>query len=599
MKFKASRQFFILSLFVFLTLRMVEIILANDLDIELTRYHDYAAITNYLKALHEKYPQITDLHSIGKTEKGKDIWLFTISRSPNSKNPPKSAICIVGNLEGNHLVGTEQILYTASFVTNNYGKVDSITQLVNMRSLYLIPIVNIDAAQFYFQKPQYEFQTNFSPEDEDDDGLLDEDGPEDINGDGFITQMRLLDSNGEWLPDSTDARFLKKANPLLGQKGIFHIETEGIDNDGDASLNEDPPGGIYLNMNFPYRHPRFKVHAGRYPLSAPETHALVDFMLAHREIALVQIYGFDDNLINLPHRSNKSPIENKKEDSISKQEKKLEELTFDTQDLYFFRAISQKYRQITRINTNLSSQSLSNGFGQWLYFQFGIPAITTRVWWPPQANVINNQMKAGDSTQVDSTQIRKNIHTARISTTKPPGNEELLWLKWIDANQQGQGFIPWQKFKHPTLGEVEIGGFQPFIKSNPPVNLLHGLAQTHNQFSLYLANLIPEIKFSGVNYEKQNESIYLVTARITKVGFLPVKTVFAQEKKLGKPAIIRLNLTSGQLLSGTKQTKLKNLIFDGSEEKIEWLIFSESGTKIILEILSETAGQLRHEIVLN
>ncbi|MBN2089351.1 hypothetical protein JW964_07045 [candidate division KSB1 bacterium] len=598
MKFKIFMQLSVFTIFILLTF-ISKFLFAIDSDFKFSQYHDYAAMTNCLRTLNKKFPQLTDLKSIGKTENGKEIWQLSIIGPSNIKGKPKSAICIIGNLEGNHLAGTEQILYTADFITQNYGKVDSITQMLNKHAFYLIPAVNIDAAQHFFQKPLFEIQTNFSPEDDDADGLFDEDGPEDLNGDGLITQMRLLDSEGEWHPDSSDARLLKKSNPLQGQKGIYRLELEGIDNDGDALLNEDPRGGTVLNMNFPYKYPRFKAHAGNYPLSTPETHALVDFILAHREIALIQIYGFDDNLLNPPSRPPKQLSEHKNEESTQRRERKLEELNIENQDLFFFQEISKTYKKMTQIKGNFPFQSTPGNLGQWLYFQVGIPAVTTRLWWPPQTDRLQNQILKGDSTRIDSTQKALEIKATKTSPTKSSPNEELLWLKWIDTNRQGQGFIPWQKFKHPTLGEVEIGGFQPFIKSNPPIELLAGFAQKHLQFSLYLANLIPEIKLSEIKYDKQKDSVYLLTAKITKTGFLPVKTVFAQEKQLGKPVVVRLNLNSGQLLSGTRQTKLKNLVLNGSAEKLEWLILGERGTKIILEVLSETAGQLQQEIILN
>ncbi len=599
MKFKGFILSSLIFLLPFISLLKVELLIANDTTPKFASYHDYAALTNSLKVLHTKYSKITALQSIGKTGNDKDIWLFTIGLQPEATNPPKSAICIVGNLEGNNLAGTEQILYTASLIAENYGKVDSITQLVDKHSFYFIPAVNIDAAEYYFQKPLYETQTNFSSDDKDYDGLNDEDGPEDLNGDGFITMMRVLDPEGEWLPDSSDVRSLKKANPLSGQKGIFRVELEGIDTDGDGLLNEDPPGGILLNLNFPYRYPRYKAHAGSYPLSASETRALVDFFMNHREIALVHIFGMDDNLVNPPVRPGKPLVENKKEEATQRQERKLEDLAIHEQDLFFYQAISKTYKKITQIQNYPSVQSVPSGLGQWLYFQFGIPAFTSRVWWPPQANDLNNQINKGDSTQNDALQKAKDTKPIKISTSKSSNSEELLWLKWIDSNQHGQGFIPWQKFKHPTLGEVEIGGFQPFLRTNPPVDLLAGFAQRHAQFTLYLASLIPEIKLSALKCEKQSDSVYLLTARITKTGFLPAKTVFAQDKQLGKPIIVRLNLNSCQLLSGNKQTKLKNLLLNGSEEKLEWLVFGAHGSKINLEILSETAGQLKEEIILN
>ena len=51
-------------------------------------------------------------------------------------------------------------------------------------------------------------------------------------------------------------------------------------------------------------------------------------------------------------------------------------------------------------------------------------------------------------------------------------------LRYIDEELGGRYFKPWTKFNHPTLGEVEIGGFNPkFWSQNPPVEILEEWAK--------------------------------------------------------------------------------------------------------------------------
>jgi hypothetical protein len=37
-----------------------------------------------------------------------------------------------------------------------------------------------------------------------------------------------------------------------------------------------------------------------------------------------------------------------------------------------------------------------------------------------------------------------------------------------DTWLNGRGYTPWKSYSHPTLGEVEIGGFTPFSDNTPP-----------------------------------------------------------------------------------------------------------------------------------
>ena len=62
--------------------------------------------------------------------------------------------------------------------------------------------------------------------DDDLDDLIDEDGPEDLNKDNFITQMRVKDPEGQWIPHPTDPRLMRRAEAKKGEKGIYKISSE-------------------------------------------------------------------------------------------------------------------------------------------------------------------------------------------------------------------------------------------------------------------------------------------------------------------------------------------------------------------------------------
>ena len=56
---------------------------------------------------------------------------------------------------------------------------------------------------------------------------------------------------------------------------------------------------------------------------------------------------------------------------------------------------------------------------------------------------------------------------------KPPSKEgadpkEKALLAFSDKELEGKSFVAWQKYQHPTLGEVEIGGAVPYAYNTPP-----------------------------------------------------------------------------------------------------------------------------------
>jgi hypothetical protein len=49
------------------------------------------------------------------------------------------------------------------------------------------------------------------------------------------------------------------------------------------------------------------------------------------------------------------------------------------------------------------------------------------------------------------------------------GVDDLNALAWFEQ-QEVDGFVDWQAIEHPDLTDkkVEIGGFKPFLRENPP-----------------------------------------------------------------------------------------------------------------------------------
>ncbi len=145
-------------------------------------------------------------------------------------------------------------------------------------------------------------RTNATPFDADNDGRIDEDGPEDLNKDGFITMMRVKDPKGPYMVSPDDPRLMKRADPAKGESGGWALYWEGLDKDSDGFIAEDGPGGVDINRNFMHQYPYYEPDAGRYMVSEAETRAMLEFVLKHRNIAAMLTFGENDNLIATPSR---------------------------------------------------------------------------------------------------------------------------------------------------------------------------------------------------------------------------------------------------------------------------------------------------------
>ena len=270
---------------------------------DFTRYHSYDEMAAALKSAVAAHPDLAKLVSIGKTREGRDIWAVEIAKPAGPPVDSRPGLLIAATFEGDHLIGGELALYTVDYLLNAYATDAAVKQRLDRSVIYVVPRINADGAEQMFAPVKALRRTNATPIDADNDGRTDEDGPEDLNKDGFVTVMRVKDPKGPYMVSPDDARLMKRADPARGESGGWALYVEGIDNDGDGFYNEDGPGGVDINRNFMHQYPYFTPDAGRYMVSETETRALLDYVLAHRNIAAILTFGESDNLVTAGGRS--------------------------------------------------------------------------------------------------------------------------------------------------------------------------------------------------------------------------------------------------------------------------------------------------------
>ena len=201
-----------------------------------------------------------------------------------------------GNIHGNEVQGAEAALYLIWYLTENRDRVEFLRRLTDEKVFYIVPTINPDGRAYWFDAPNtaHSSRSGKSPLDDDRDGQVDEDGFDDLNGDGQISQMRRKDPNGQFTISPEDHRLLVSIKPGEEVQGDRYelLGLEGLDNDGDGRINEDPPGGYDLNRNWPadWQPESVQPGAGDYPLCWPETRAVAQFLRDHPNVAGVQAF---------------------------------------------------------------------------------------------------------------------------------------------------------------------------------------------------------------------------------------------------------------------------------------------------------------------
>ena len=98
-----------------------------------------------LNGFNNKYPDLVNVFSIGKSVLGKDIWCIRVTNEKN--NTIKSSCLIDGCIHGNEWEGGEACLYLAEYLLINFDANETITHILNSSEVYIVPMVNPDGRQ--------------------------------------------------------------------------------------------------------------------------------------------------------------------------------------------------------------------------------------------------------------------------------------------------------------------------------------------------------------------------------------------------------------------------------------------------------------------
>ncbi len=558
-------------------------------------YLNYADMTEALRSMCSSHPSISRLQSIGRTAEGRDIWLLRIGNSNSGDPDTRPATLIVANIEANHVIGSMTALYLVDYLLSGYGSTDAVTDLLNTRTLYIIPRLNPDGAERFWTMPQTEFPFKPNREDEDRDGFEDEDPGDDLNGDGFVTMMRVRDPEGEWMVDPDEPRLMKRADRTRGERGVYKVYVEGRDDDDDGEYNEDGLGGTNLNMNWPHQYRHFDDHTGINQVSEIETRALADFTFTHRNLAMALTFSSYDNLLTAPvSRALKEapvnipadlelPPDMTMEDAAEFFREPVAPAAVLPQDGPYFSFISERFGEMTGLRGS-GAGGEAGSWPQFAYYQLGLPSFTTPVWTLPRTVDPESGHSNGQSNQSSRPVPRSRQNSV---------SDESRWLTWFDENGI-QGFVDWTPASHPTLGEIEVGGFIPNVRVNPPADQISDLAGKHAEFAVWLAKQTAVVTLVDTGVEARGNGVFLISATIQNDSYLPSALAMGTTNGAALPVILRLLPADGmRVITGNIQQQIRVVNGSGGRSEVSWLVQAAAGSTVTLEVLAERAGGLR------
>ncbi|MDX2175629.1 MAG: M14 family metallopeptidase [Candidatus Sumerlaeia bacterium] len=458
-------------------------------EIAWNRYYDVDGLNGFLRALAAAHPDFARVVKVGESHQGREILALEVTNYKVGDPATKPAMYIDGNIHGNEVQAGEVVLHTAWYLLEMRENVERVGQLLDNSVFYLLPSINPDGRDYWFDNPNNPHTSRGGqiPTDNDLDGLVDEDGPEDLDGDGQITQMRRRTPFGTHKPDPQfPDRLMVRVGP--DERGEFEVlGTEGIDNDGDGEVNEDGPGGYDPNRNWAWDWQPEGVQGGahRYPFSLPETRAVRDYVLARPNIAAAQSYHNAGGMIlSGPGR---------------------EGAVVHDGDASLYKLIGERGEQMLPAYDYLITwkdlYTVWGGELEWFYGGLGILCYTNELW------------------------SNDNLHR----TPDPDANARMRFVRDVLLDQ---GFTAWTTHTHPQYGEVEVGGTHATFGRVPPSFLLEEEMHRNTVFTLFHAEQMPRLSIGEVAVERLGRGLSRVRADIVNDGLTPTRLQQDVENKI-------------------------------------------------------------------
>jgi hypothetical protein len=572
---------------------------AQDFDYEF-RYHTYAESTALLHQLARAFPGLAKVYSIGKSATGKrELWCIEIGNQDTGAAESKPATYFDGNQHASEVTGGEVTLFLAHYLLHRYGADPEVTRLVDTRVTYIVQRADPDGAEAAMTgRIDWDPEASPGATDRDGDGKKGEDGPEDMDGDGEILTIRVEDPAGDWKRYPPEPRIMVQREEGDTVGPFYRVLDEGVDDDGDGLVNEDPPvTGFISNRNYPAYwasvDARFRGE-GDYPLQEHNARLLVDFILSRPHISQIESYHTTSGIHLRPYAARP-------------------DTDFPPQDLQDYAAILAKgtaittypvasvYNDFTTIVPGVpfdQQPGVRHGvFIDWSYVHRGLFSVTTELW---TMEPFVNEVGWGD--------IPRDRPLFAVPGRYNRPDVKAAVLQWLDRHEgapelSGQGFVEWRPYRHPTLGEVEVGGFTRYWLRNPPPGpFLRTILEDQGRFAVVQALTTPIVRIREVAvHRNQGAEGWTVTVTAGNEGYLD--TSLEQARRVGVAEPDRLTIELGERATTRDPVSVEFPFMRGTREssyvslyRASWSIEAPEGARVVVTLASQKGGADRREV---
>jgi len=541
-------------------------------------YPLYQEVADRLHTLARQHPKLARLHNIGKSGEGRDLWVIEMTNADTGPGESKPGMWMDGNIHAGEVTGRQLLMYFVERILASYGKDPEATRLVDTRAFYVLPMFDIDGGERVLTR--HPAWPGHKPA---------EHQGRDLDGDGFITQMRVKDPRGDSYPSPIDPRVMLQVRDRTGGRSNFipttweepesfeedlaprerryRVYTEGQSLERPMGVEREPAN---FNRNWSAEWSPTEPGAGPFPFSLPEVHAVARFMASHRNLFFdytIHSGGGAKNYIVRPPMSH--PFE-----------------FMPPEDNDFYTRVGAVWSALSDggvMNNNYYAQEVKAGrYGDtmtgfkndWSYMQLGIHSLLPEI------------SAAGRDYDNDGYVTQYEI------------------LRWNDEEKGGKYFAPWKAYKHPVLGDGEIGG--PRGTPQGVDERLKKECEIHYRLLTHIAGLAPELRIKSVTSERATDGTFRVRAAVQNTGFLSTYvTRYALKMNVDYPIVASIKLEGGQLVDGAATSRIGHILgklayirrwgagADESTRTLEWKV-KPTGTgplTVTVEAWAHKAGR--------
>jgi hypothetical protein len=490
------------------------------------------AVAARLAALAREHPGLVRIETYGQSAGGRPLLLARVGKDT------LPLVFVHGGLGRRDAAGTAAALHLLERLVRPSPDATGPHPSLERVSYAIVPAPNPDALAAFLGKARW---TLGGPSlDRDNDGRTGEDGPDDLDGDGEVLWMRRRLPDGPLAVDDApekdgkvfgDPRLLRDAGADARRAASWSRPVEeGRDEDGDGEVDEDAPGtDLVRNLVGVWEEMGAWSGDGPFPGSAPETHALLERSWAAGN--LVGWYGFASEGPRLERASERGA-------------------DADADDALY--GVLGPTWVAAAGGVPLRKASERPGAGgnpgsdlDWAARHLGVVALRVPVW-----------------------RIAKEERNGRERADP----DDLDWLLWNDRVLGGRGFVAWHGVKHPTFGEVDVGGWRPFTRHEPPPDLLGAAVASVALVPAAHAEAAPRLEVR-LETTRVAPDVLRVKARVANLGGGPTETKRAEAAK--RAMAVRLDFAPVEgsvLLAGPRSTSLGTLAAGAFSTEVEWLV---------------------------